>query len=261
MDPRYTIPTQMAKKNSGGMVVGIIVVLLLIAGGAAYYFLVYKKNKDAEAAAASAEAEQTVPVEEGQMIEKEVGTLEVSSGAGGTGTGTGGGSGGTSGASSTQSTGGTAAPSSAPVPKWAVIDRGDRGGADIKWGMNDLDTCKSECAKDSNCKAVIQIPSTGACGLKSDVSGAYSWDDRKMYLMGTGDFAVMQGVDVTPGANDIAQNDSDNIDSCKAECLANPNCKSFIVGEHNGKTNYCWHKGTADGIVSRTNRTTYVKLA
>lgn len=158
MDPRYTFPTQMAKKSSTGMVVGIIIVLLLIAGGAAYYFLVYKKNKDAEAAA----AEQKAPVEEEPVVEKEMGTMEVASGAGGTGTGTGGGAGGTTGASTTQSTGGTAAPTSAPVQAtpysteypgtscWSPA-------ADIGYlGVKSIDEAKAACNNNTSCGAITR---------------------------------------------------------------------------------------------------------
>lgn len=169
------------------------------------------------------------------------------------------------GSSSDTETNSSAAPAaSAPAPavstsvsKWAELPRTDRGGADIKWGMNDLNTCKAECSKDSTCKAVVQIPSTGACGLKNDVSAAYTWDDRKMYLIGTGDFATINRVNITPGQNDIGINDSKNLDTCKTECKNNPNCKSFVVD----KNQRCWYKSAAGPTTNWDDGTGYFKLA
>ena len=100
----------------------------------------------------------------------------------GSGSGTTAGSGSGSGTTAVSGSGSGTTADTTVIGNYTEFTRTDKGGNDIKTVTTGISDCKGECDKDSNCKGVVLIPSSGACLLKSDVTNPYTWDDRTMYV-------------------------------------------------------------------------------
>ena len=154
------------------------------------------------------------------------------------------------------------------IGNYTEFTRKDKGGNDIKTVTTGISDCKRECDKDSNCKGVVLIPSSGACYLKSDVTNPYTWDDRTMYIKAesTPSGYTKYGYDYRGDPNIRVGLNVNSISECATKCNEDPKCKYF--GMESSKINSgpvasgtaCYLKyDNVTAVTSDTNWSTFEK--
>lgn len=128
-------------------------------------------------------------------------------------------------------------------------------GFDIGSSYSSLSTCRTACDNDSTCKGIVHDKSRNTCFKKSRITSPTPNTDFDLYTKkaSTGTYYTkLSGKDLS--GSDIGT--CTNLDDCRNECDADPNCKGIVKNTSNGTYN---KKAQVNGMTDATNRDFYVK--
>jgi hypothetical protein len=121
--------------------------------------------------------------------------------------------------------------------------------------------CANECNGHPLCKSFVIYPSEGKCHLKSVSSpfttnaGATIYTRNSAGTIPTG-YTFTDGIDITPGSNELLSVQTETPQDCANACNANPSCKSFVIHPWD---NVCHLKSVSSPSVTAGDATTYIR--